>query len=84
MREVLHETEVNCSLSQKIELLRFCELAVNLNLKIIAKYDVNDIKVMDLKRSTVEVNGVNEAIPSHTEVKTWQTHLGKLTRHTHV
>lgn len=52
-----------------------------LNLEII---DVNNSKVMDLKRRTIEVNGVNVVIPSPSEEKIWQKHLGKLTKHTHV
>lgn len=79
MREILQERGVNCPLSQnKFELVLFCELSVELNLEIIARYDVNDYKVMDLKRRTVEVNGVNVVIPSPTEMKTWQSHLDYL------
>lgn len=79
LREFLQERGVKCSLSKKIELVRLCELAVELNLEIIiAKNDVDDYKVMDLKRRTVEVNGVNAVISSPTEVKTWHKHLGNL------
>lgn len=65
-RTFLQERGVNGSLSKQIELVRLCELAVELNLEIIVKYDLNDYKVMDLKRRTVEVNGVNVVIPSPT------------------
>lgn len=65
-RAILQERGVNGSLIKQIELVRLCELAVELDLEIIAKYDVNDYKVMDLKRKKVEVNGVNLVIPSPT------------------
>lgn len=85
LREFLQERGVNISLCKtKNELVQFCELAVELNLEIIAKYGVNVYKVTGLKRRTVEVNGDNVVIPSLTEVKTWQKHHCKLTRHTHV
>lgn len=77
-RAFLQERGVNSSLSKQIELVRLCELAVELNLEIIAKYDVNDYKVMDLKRKKVELNGVNLVVPSPTKVKTLEKHLGNL------
>lgn len=66
--EYLQEKAINCSLSKAIALVWLCEFTVELNLEIhvIAEYDVNDYKVMDLKRRTVEVNGVNVVIPSPT------------------
>lgn len=77
-RAFLQERGVNGSLCKQIELVRLCKLAVELDLEIIAKYDVNDYKVMDLKRKKVEVNGVNVVIPSPTKVKTFEQHLGNL------
>lgn len=77
-RAILQERGVNSSLSKQIELVRLCELAVELNLEIIAKYDVNGYKVMDLKGKKVEVNGVNVVIPSPTKVKTLEQYLGNL------
>lgn len=77
LREFLQERRVNCSLSKNIELVWLCELAVELNLEIIAKYVVNDYKVMDLKR-TVKVIGVYVVILSLTEMKTWQKHISNL------
>lgn len=82
LREFLQERRVNCSLSKNIELVWLCELAVELNLEIIAKYVVNDYKVMDLKR-TVKVIGVNVVILSLTEMKSWQKHLSNL-QDTHI
>lgn len=76
----VQERGVNCTLSTKIKFVRFCEL-VELNLEITARLDVNDYKVMDFKRRTVEINGV---IPSPTEVTIWQKDLGYLPDiHTH-
>lgn len=77
-RAFLQERCVNSSLCKQIEIVRLCKLAVELDLEIIAKYDVNDYKVMDLKRKTVEVNGTNVVIPSPTKMKTLEKHLGNL------
>lgn len=55
LRGFIQERGVNRSLRQKSELVRLC--------------DVNDYKVMKLKRRTVKVNGVNVVMPSPTEVK---------------
>lgn len=79
LREFLQKRGVNCSLSKRIGLVRLCELAVELNLEMIVKCDLNDYKVMDLKRRTVEVNGVNAVIPSPTEVNTYQKTYTRLT-----
>lgn len=53
LRGFIQERGVNRSLHQKSELVRLC--------------DVNDYKVMNLKRRTVK--GVNVVMPSPTEVK---------------
>lgn len=69
---------ISCSFSRKFGLVKLCELAVELTLEVIPTDDEGDYKVMDIKRRTVEENGVNVIIPSPTDDITWYKRLTSL------
>lgn len=78
LKRFLLERGVSCSFSRKFGLVKLCELAVELTLEVIPTDDEGDYKVMDIKRRTVEENGVNVIIPSPTDDITWYKRLTSL------
>lgn len=77
LKTFLHDRGISCSLSRKHELLRLCELAVELELETVSLC-VDDYEQMDTKRRTILTDGGEIVIPKLSHVTGWSACLSEL------
>ena len=75
LKYFLNQRGISCSFERKIELVRLCELARELNLEVLAIDGNADYEVMDTKRRTIVKNGENIIICSPSSIKVWNKDL---------
>ncbi|CAG2244721.1 unnamed protein product [Mytilus edulis] len=76
LKTFLTKRGITCSLYRKQQLVRLCEIAVELQLEVTQTQD--DYKDMDSFRRTVEVNGAKYVLPEITTVLNWKSDLRDL------
>ena len=77
LKRYLSDRGISCSLQRKIDLLRLCELANEIDLEILSQED--DYDVMDRKRRTIVTEKRDEVVLEKvTEIQEWNKDLRSL------